>query len=486
MRLRFRSAYFHWTIRYAAAISLSALALDISLLASPHQASPSMLFLVAVILAARFCGFGPALACTLASALAMNQFVFARPLWVTYSEPELLRLLGFLLAAVLVSSIARQKSKAELQADETRRRLAAIVESSEDAIFSTTAEGQVTSWNKGAEVLYGYPADEMLGKPVSLIAPPERLDEVLQNQKRLNAGERIEPYETQRRRKDGTLVPLSLSIFPLRNKAGDIVGSSAIARDITARLKSEAALRRSERLATAGRLAASIAHEINNPLEAVTNLIYLARNDPQKSAQYLQMADVELDRIAKIARQTLGFVRPSAAAGPFDLNATLDEVLALHARRLESKHIEVRKRYRNPATVHGDAGEIRQLLANLIGNAIDALPDGGRLELRTLPVLDRASGLHGVRVTVADSGSGIRSEHRSRIFEPFFTTKRDVGTGLGLWLAHEIVQKHGGRLRVRSRTAGNPTGTVFQAFLPAGRTEAPTAPASSPTAASIH
>jgi PAS domain S-box-containing protein len=485
MRLRFRSAYFHWTIRYAAAIALSALALDIRLLASPHQASPSMLFLVAVILSARFCGFGPALACTLTSALAMNQFVFDKPLWVTRSEPEILRLLGFLLASVLVSSIARQKSRAELQVDETRRRLAAIVESSEDAIFSTTAEGQVTSWNKAAEVLYGYAAEEMLGKPISLIAPPERLDEVLQNQKRLNAGERIEPYETQRRRKDGTLIPLSLSIFPLRNKAGDIVGSSAIARDITARLKSEAALRRSERLATAGRLAASIAHEINNPLEAVTNLIYLARNDPQKSAQYLQMADAELDRIAKIARQTLGFVRPSAPAGPFDLNATLEEVLALLARRLESKHIEVRKRYRNPATVHGDAGEIRQLLANLIGNAIDALPVGGRLELRTLPMHDRISGIHGVRVTVADSGSGISSEHRSRIFEPFFTTKRDAGTGLGLWLANEIVQKHGGRLRVRSRTAGSPTGTIFQAFLPAGPSEVPAVPDSSPTAASI-
>jgi PAS domain S-box-containing protein len=485
MRLRFRSAYFHWTIRYAAAIALSALALDIRLLASPNQASPSMLFLVAVILSARFCGFGPALMCTLTSALALNQFIFDRPLWTAYSQPEFLRLLGFLLASVLVSSIARQKSRAQLQADETRRRLAAIVECSEDAIFSTTAEGQVTSWNKAAEELYGYAADEMLGKPISLIAPSERLDEVLQNQKRLNTGERVEPYETQRRRKDGTLVSVSLSIFPLRNKAGTIVGSSAIARDITARLRSETALRRSERLATAGRLAASIAHEINNPLEAVTNLIYLARNDPPTSGQYLQMADAELDRIAKIARQTLGFVRTSAGAGPFDLNSTLEEVLALHGRRLESKRIEVRKRYRTPAIVHGDGGEIRQLLANLIGNAIDALPASGRLELRTAPVRDRTTGMQGVRVTVADSGSGISAEHRARIFEPFFTTKRDAGTGLGLWLAHEIVHKHGGTLRVRSRTAGSPRGTVFQAFLPAGPAEVETPVDSTHTAASI-
>jgi signal transduction histidine kinase len=261
-------------------------------------------------------------------------------------------------------------------------------------------------------------------------------------------------------------VSVLLSISPLRTPRGEIIGASAIARDISAQKRSEEALRRSEKLATAGRLAASIAHEINNPLEAVTNLIYLARHDANNSGQYLQMAENEVARVARIAQQALGFVRGPAAAVHLEVGAILDEVLQLYASKLKKKQIRVEKRF-NPAEVQAFSGELRQLFSNLIVNALDAMNPGGCLYLRVGPGRERSTpGRNGVRVVVADNGSGIAPEHFEHLFEPFYTTKKDSGTGLGLWLSLGIVRKHGGNIRVRSRTQGAWTGTVFSIFLP--------------------
>jgi signal transduction histidine kinase len=298
------------------------------------------------------------------------------------------------------------------------------------------------------------------------LAPPERRKEIDGNLAVLKRGGRVEPYQTERMRKDGTRFPVVLTVSPLRNAKREIVGASTIARDISAQKQSEEAVRRSEKLATAGRLAVSIAHEINNPLEAVINLLYLARHDPANTQQYLTMAEEEVGRIAHLAQQTLGFVRDTSSPGWMDPAIIMDEVLQLYSRKLESRRIRVTRRYRNSGQISGYAGELRQLLANLLVNAIDAMAEGGSLQVRVAGGRQWPDGREGIRITVADNGSGIPRESLQRIFEPFYTTKKDAGTGLGLWVSRGIVQKHGGLIRVRSRAEGPATGTVFTVFMP--------------------
>jgi len=279
-------------------------------------------------------------------------------------------------------------------------------------------------------------------------------------------------------RKDATRCPVLLSVSPLRNARGQIVGASAMARDISVQRKSEEAIRRNEKLATAGRLAASMAHEINNPLEAVINLLYLARHDSRNALEYLTQAEQEVGRVARLAQQTLGFVRDTSSPASMDPAVIMDEILLLYSRKLESRHIRVTRRYRSYYPVDGYSGELRQLLANLLVNAVDAMEDGGTLQVGVAAARNRSDGREGVRITVADNGSGIPREDLRQIFEPFYTTKKDTGTGLGLWVSRGIVQKHGGSIRVRSRVqesaasstpernAGRATGTVFWIFLP--------------------
>ena len=223
------------------------------------------------------------------------------------------------------------------------------------------------------------------------------------------------------------------------------------------RARTEAALVKTERLATAGRLAATIAHEINNPLEAVTNLIYLARSAPAGEARrYLQMVEEELSRIAHITKMTLGFYRDSGAPTPVDIAELVREVLALYEAKLHAKNIHVHSDLEYPQQVFGSKGELRQVIANLVANAIDVLPPGGELTVAT------ADSDAGVQLRVADNGHGIPDENLTRIFEPFFTTKAELGTGLGLWVSRQIVEKHGGTITVESSAAG----TCFTICLP--------------------
>jgi PAS domain S-box-containing protein len=226
------------------------------------------------------------------------------------------------------------------------------------------------------------------------------------------------------------------------------------------------------KLAATGRLAASIAHEINNPLEAVTNCLFLIGSGQldERSRGYLGIAQQELDRVTHIATQTLRFYRQSTRPVNSDVNELLDSVIALYEPRLRSYSIAIHRRYKDVPPVHAYEGEIRQVLANFIGNAIDAMQrDGGRLTLRTAKGRDPRSGAEGVYVTVADTGCGMDAVTRSRIFEAFFSTKGDTGTGLGLWVSQTIIDKHGGRVSIRSRVRQRPDapgGTVFRIFLP--------------------
>jgi len=241
-------------------------------------------------------------------------------------------------------------------------------------------------------------------------------------------------------------------------------------QDITERKAAEDALRRSEKLATAGRLAATMAHEINNPLEGITNLLFLLRHNSSldgKARKHLEMADQEVSRLSHLAKQSLGFYRDHSAPSQVDLEHMMDEVLTIHHRRLQAKDILVEKQYDSVATVTGIPGELRQVMLNLVLNAIDAVEESGRLSVRIRNTRDWSdSARPGVRITIADNGCGISKEHLPHLFEPFYTTKKDFGTGLGLWISRELVSKHDGWIRVRSTTAPGKQGTAFSVFIP--------------------
>jgi signal transduction histidine kinase len=264
------------------------------------------------------------------------------------------------------------------------------------------------------------------------LAPPERQEEAERNRELLNRGGHVASHRTERMRKDGTRCPVLLSVSPLRNARGEIVGASAIARDISVEKQSEEAIRRSEKLATAGRLAASIAHEINNPLEAIINLLYLARHDSRHTVEYLTQAEQEVGRVARLAQQTLGFVRDASSPGSMDPAAIMDEILQLYSRKLEGRRIHVIRRYRDRCVVGGYSGELRQLLANLLVNGVEAMPDGGTLHVRVAAGRNWSNGRDGVRITVADNGTGIPRNHLRQIFEPSCRNTGDrFGCGAG-------------------------------------------------------
>src|SRR5580704_8081919 len=469
----------HWTIRYTAPMVAAGVALCIWFLWPVMRDDPFDIFIAAVIVSARFLGFGPALLCTVVSGLAINYFALEPRFSHALSAHDFGRLLVFVAVSVLTAGLARQRSRAQTRAEQTQRQMAAMVESSDDAIVTGDINGIITSWNPGAERLYGYSAAEAVGMSVKMLASPEHPDEIPGISRKIMRGESIQHHTSERIRKDGTRVAVDVSLSPIRNKRGEVIGGSSIAHDITARRRSEEALRRNEKLATAGRLAAAVAHEINNPLEAVINLIYLARHRPQNQDQYLEMAEKEVLRVAAIAQQMLGFVRESSSPTPLNVAATLDDVLQLYLRQLNDKHIQVDKRYDDTVEIRGFASELRQLFSKLILNALDALDEGGRLTLRVARGRDRSNGnggaasVTGARISIADNGTGIQHSDLIRIFEPFYSTKGESGTGLGLWLSHGIVQKHEGNIRVRSRTTEESSGTVFSIFLPdsAGRVQ---------------
>lgn len=273
-------------------------------------------------------------------------------------------------------------------------------------------------------------------------------------------------------RPDGTRLPVLENYSALKDAKGEIGGAITTFVDITERKHAETALVKSEKLAAAGRLAATLAHEINNPLQAVTNLLNLLVQSPTLAPgehEYAAMAAEELDRVSHLAQQSLGFYRETISPRPVDVQEVLESILSLYARRIAKKNITVRKDYQFAgAEISGYPGEIRQVFSTLLINAMEAVPMGGHFALRVSKSSDWRdnSNTHGLRVTLADSGCGIPADQIARIFEPFFTTKGENGTGLGLWVAQGIVHRLGGSIRMRSRVHPENGGTCFSIFLP--------------------
>jgi PAS domain S-box-containing protein len=458
-------------LRYLAPFASTGIAVLIWMLWPVMHQEHFAIFLAAVIVSARFFGFGPAVVCTGLCSLVLDYVIFPPP-GIGLSRANAERLAVFIVISLLTAGLARKRKLAERQAGETQQHMAAIVESSEDAILSTTSDGTISSWNPGAELLYGYSEQEALGRHLSFLLPADGSDGINATLAIAREGKYVESFRTEHIRKDGSRVTVLLSISPLRNSKRMVVGCSAIARDVTAQERAAEMLRRNEKLATAGRLASTIAHEINNPLEAITNLLYLARQDGDAHDDYLRLAEQEVQRIGGIAQQTLGLVRENTSAVTLNVAETVEQVLHLYFRKLNGKHIEVVKEYDQSASIRGFSGELRQLFSNLVINAVDAMNDGGKLRIHIQRSHDWADGEQpGVRVTIADTGRGIQRSELSHLFEPFYTTKQDIGTGLGLWISSGIVEKHHGRIRVRSTTAFGRSGTVFSVFLPGAAEE---------------
>lgn len=290
-------------------------------------------------------------------------------------------------------------------------------------------------------------------------------------------GETVNGQEVEFVRDDAVTLKFLASAVPLLDESGRPRGAVGAFADITEMKLAERMLRNSERLASVGRLAATIAHEINNPLEAVTNVLYLLERTPGMPAygtELVGIAQKEMQRISIIVKQTLGFHRESVSPARVSVSDLLDEVISLYQRKLDAAGIHIQRDYRSRGEIDAYAGELRQVFTNLIINAADAIGRGGRIRVRVYDVARRASPerrrvprADGIRVLVADSGPGIPAENRRRLFEPFFTTKGEKGTGLGLWVSQGIVVKHGGRLQMRSSTRPGCSGTVFSIFLPA-------------------
>jgi PAS domain S-box-containing protein len=343
-----------------------------------------------------------------------------------------------------------------------------------DAVIACNPEGKIVFMNTVAEQLTGWKEVEADGRPLSEIffilnqrtraAVESPVDVVRRSGKRVGLAN-----HTILINKDRKEFHIDDSAAPILDKDSRLIGIVLVFRDISERYASELALMRAEKLASAGRLAASIAHEVNNPLEGLVNLIYLARSeqDLQKIRGHLTHADRELQRIAHITRQSLGFYRESSSASFFRPDVITREVFDFYSFRAASARVSLHVNIKTEQKAFGNAGEFRQVISNLLANSLDACRAEAAICVRVHAAHSpRDPALPGVRVVVADTGCGIGPENLKHIFEPFFTTKKDTGTGLGLWVSRELIEKHGGHLGVRSSINGHCTGTVFSLFLP--------------------
>ena len=358
----------------------------------------------------------------------------------------------------------------DLQKAETRQRevskglgeLAAIVESSDDAIVSKDLNGIITSWNSAATRILGYSSEEMIGTSILRLIPEELHPDERTILAKIKAGERIDHFETVRLTKKGERLDVSLTISPVRDHSGQIVGASKILRDISMRKEMEKSMLQAEKIAATGRMAATIAHEINNPLEAVVNLLFLAQQtatDPTQ-IEYLNAAESEVARISHIAKQTLGYYREHASAVKASLSDLAANAVKIYQPKCETLGIRIETQLQSSRLVVMHKGEVMQVISNLIANAISAMPSGGVLSIAVIDAED------GVMLSITDTGVGIAADVMPRIFEAFFTTGSTIGTGIGLFVARKFVEGHGGKIEVQSSVDPESHGTKISIFLP--------------------
>ncbi|HEY9015715.1 MAG TPA: PAS domain S-box protein [Gemmatimonadales bacterium] len=386
------------------------------------------------------------------------------------------------------SSIKRDISQRWI-AEETSSRLAAIVRSSDDAIISKRLDGTVLDWNAAAERMYGIPAEEMIGQSIYRVVPDEYAEEERIILERVARGEHVAHYETMRRREDGQLIDVALTLSPIRDAAGTIVGASSIQRDITITKRTAEAMRQASKMEAIGTLAGGLAHDFNNQLYAVSGFAHFIGRDPNltpSSRADLIELQKTVERMASLTRQLLAFARQQVLSPEtLDLNAAVQDTRPMLQRLIGSTTPIELALAPGPKWVRVDRSQLVQVLLNLVINARDAMPEGGRILLRTETLevspghlFDKGrtpveAGAY-AELTVTDTGQGISPEHLPRIFEPFYTTKAaGLGTGLGLATVEGVVSQSGGHIQIES-TVGK--GTTIRILLPLS-TKPPESPA---------
>lgn len=380
------------------------------------------------------------------------------------------QLLAFAFTAWFISYLVRQRGLAMSSMQISEAHYRAVTETASDVVITIDEDSRIVSINPSVKAVFGYEPHELIGQQMPILMP-ERLRSshragIAQH---LATGTRHIPWtgvQLPGLRKDGQEIPLEISFSS--HATNGMMRFTGFIRDISDRQKIHATLLQSEKLAAVGRLASSIAHEINNPLESVTNLLFLARSstDAAKIKDFLELADQELRRVSVIANQTLQLHKHSPTPVPVIVDELIDGSLALYRGKLLNLDLSIERRKRAHRAANCVAGEIRQVLNNLIGNAIDATPRGGRILARSRDAIDWASGRTGVVLTIADTGTGISPEVRARMFDPFFSTKGESGSGLGLWICSHLIAKNSGVLRIRTSQGPGRSGTVFALFLP--------------------
>ena len=362
---------------------------------------------------------------------------------------------------------------AELKAE--RETLEVMLENLPVGVILAKPTGEIVTANRRVELLLRHPilpsADiaSYSNWPVSRADGAPLQTEEFPLARAMKEGHPIPPEDFLYERGDGTKGWINMAASPVFNENGEVTGGVLAISDVDQQRRSELALVQNEKLAAVGRLAASISHEINNPLEAVTNLLYLTRNCeglPTEAKDYLDSANQELGRVSQIVSHTLRFHRQSTKPRAVTAEELLEPTLGIFAGRLANSQVEVAVRHRGHDPVICYEGEIRQVLNNLVGNAVESMRTGGKLTVRSESSRSWVTGTPGVRILVADKGSGMSPEVIKHIFEAFYTTKGINGTGLGLWISRGIVEKHHGTLRFKSSAVPGRSGTVFSLFLP--------------------
>jgi PAS domain S-box-containing protein len=385
---------------------------------------------------------------------------------------SLIAVLGLILLCYSILQQIELRERHARQMEEREEWFRATLTSLGDAVIATDAEGMVTFLNPVAEQIIGLVAASVKGRPIGDVFRifNESTHQPVDNpiKKVLESGRIVGlANHTVLQKSDGTTVPIEDSAAPIRDSHNKIVGVVLVFRDATLERRTQEHLRKSEKLAAAARLAATVAHEINNPLEAISNLIYILASMadlPSSAYEHLAVLEQELERVSHITHQTLGFYRESKQLDQVEISTLVNSVLKIFSNKFKVKNITIERDFRECPPVRGLAGELKQVVANLVTNAVDAVPNGGLIRVQVICV-ESAEGKV-AQLSIEDSGPGISPSIRDRIFEPFFTTKKDVGTGLGLWITKEIVDRHNGKIEVHSGGENSSSGATFKISLP--------------------
>jgi PAS domain S-box-containing protein len=463
------SAWLVQLLGYAAAPVLPAVAARLSLESHVLRGTPLALSFVLLALITVLSGLGPGILAAVSAALAFNHLVLAPPRFLSIRPAALVYTAAIFLIGLVVAFLFERQRIIGGRLQATLRSLQARTDSLMEAQQASNAAAWMFStddrrlyWAEGGAHVLGRPSpeDETLDAFLSVIHEEDR-DRFSREYEAAIATSRSFHLEFRIQLPDGHIHWLESGGTP---SAADPKIWHGVTLDITDRKRAEAALVRSEKLAAIGRLSATVAHEVNNPLEAVTNLLYLAMAEPglpPKAKDYLQRADHELARLATIARRTLTFVRPKSSAGPVDVVETVESVIDMFQPRCAARGAEIRIRRNVELTLPMPADDLRQILTNIVSNACDALPpSGGIIEIEIVRHDKTAS------ISIRDNGAGIAPENLSRVFEPFFTTKEDVGTGIGLWVTRDLVDKNGGRISVQTQYLPHGFHTMFRVEFP--------------------